>query len=159
MRSFEEKFVPFSKLETLSKKLHDQKSKIVTTNGCFDILHLGHVQYLKEAKALGTVLVCGINSDASVKKLKGPNRPLNSEQVRAQIIAALEAVDYVTIFGEDTPEKFLSLVKPNIHVKGGDYSGKDLPERKVVEANGGKIALLKFVEGYSTTQLLKDLKK
>lgn len=159
MRLFKDKFIPFSQLREHANALHDKNLKIITTNGCFDLLHLGHVEYLLEAKALGDVLICGINSDASVKKLKGPDRPIHNQEVRAKIIAALEAVDYVTVFDEDTPQQFLTLVRPAIHVKGADYSGKELPERKVVEAGGGKIVLLKFIDGYSTTGLLEKLKK
>ena len=114
MRSFDEKFVPIKSLAELSKKLHQNKSKIVSTNGCFDILHLGHIQYLKEAKALGDKLIVGINADISVKKIKPKGRPVNSENVRVQILAALEAVDYVTVFSEDTPEKFLSLLNTGL---------------------------------------------
>jgi D-glycero-beta-D-manno-heptose 1-phosphate adenylyltransferase len=152
------KIISHSALSQFSRVLKDQGKRIVTTNGCFDLLHLGHIQYLTEAKALGDILLVGLNSDASVKRLKGPTRPLNSELVRARQIAALECVDYVAIFEESTPEAFLELVKPQLHVKGGDYRAEDLPERKVVEAGGGEVRVLSLVPGYSTTSLIEKLK-
>lgn len=142
----------------LSKVVKDQGKRLVTTNGCFDLLHWGHIQYLNEAKALGDLLLVGLNSDASVKRLKGPSRPLNPELVRARQIASLECVDYVVIFEEATPEAFLEMVKPAIHAKGGDYRVEDLPERKVVEAGGGEVRVLSLVPGFSTTSLIEKLK-
>ncbi len=156
-RSLEEKLVPKEKISDLSQKLRNSKKKIISTNGCFDILHLGHVQYLHEARKLGDVLVIAVNSDLSVRKLKGPSRPLNEETTRAKILAALECVDYVSIFTEDTPENFLSLLKPDIHVKGGDYRPEDLPEKKVVEQYGGKIQCLSMVKGFSTTAMIEKI--
>lgn len=144
-------------LEGLSKELKASGKKIVTTNGCFDILHLGHVRILQEARSLGDILIVGINSDDSVKRLKGPTRPINSEDDRAEVLAALGCVDYVTIFGEDTPVEFLQIIKPDIHVKGADYSAKELPETAVVEGNGGKMAILKLVPGRSTTALVSRI--
>lgn len=157
-RSAQSKILSWDKIAPLSKELHLSKKKIISSNGCFDILHLGHVKYLEEARKLGDLLVLAVNSDASVKKLKGPSRPLNSEETRSLILAALECVDYVAIFKEDTPEKFLQLLKPDIHVKGGDYKLEDLPEKKVVESYGGKIQLLSIVEGFSTTSLITKIK-
>lgn len=133
--------------------------KIVTTNGCFDILHVGHVRILKQSKALGDILLVGINSDDSVKRLnKGPERPINKQDDRAELILSLECVDYVTIFDEDTPIEFLSLVKPDIHVKGSDYKPEDLEETPVVEANGGRVHILSLVPGHSTTNLVEKIK-
>lgn len=152
------KIVSFKTLSTLSKLVKDQGKRLVTTNGCFDLLHWGHIQYLNEAKALGDLLLVGLNSDASVKRLKGPTRPLNPELVRARQIASLECVDYVVLFEEDTPEAFLEMVKPDIHVKGGDYRVEDLPERKVVEAGGGQVRVVSLVPGFSTTSLIEKLK-
>ncbi len=157
-RSLESKILAFDKAEDLGKRLHAANKKIISTNGCFDILHLGHVKYLEEARRLGDVLVVAVNADASVRKLKGNDRPVNSEKARSLILASLECVDHVVIFPEDTPEKFLSLLKPDIHVKGGDYRPEDLPEKKVVESYGGKIQLLSTVDGYSTTSLINKLK-
>lgn len=158
MRSIESKTLAFNEIEAVVEKEKKEGKKIVTTNGCFDLLHWGHIQYLTEAKTLGDILICGINSNDSVKGLKGSHRPLCDQQVRAGQVAALESVDYVTIFDESTPEVFLQKVRPDIHVKGGDYKLSELPERVVVEKYGGKIALLSLVKGYSTTELIEKLK-
>ena len=158
-RAAESKLVAFGDLPALSKKLHASNQRIVTTNGCFDLLHWGHIKYLEEARALGDILVCGLNSDASVKKLKGASRPLVAERVRALQVAGLESVDYVTVFEEQTPHRFIESIRPAIHVKGGDYKARDLPERECVEALGGKIVCLSLVEGFSTTQLIDQIVK
>jgi glycerol-3-phosphate cytidylyltransferase len=138
--------------------LRDRGKVIVTTNGCFDILHAGHLSYLQEASELGDILVVGINSDSSVKRLKGYNRPINSEEDRATIIAALKPVDFALIFEEDEPSAFLDTIKPDIHVKGGDYKPEELPERVVVERHGGKIAILSFKSGHSTTSIIEKMR-
>lgn len=158
MRKISSKVVSLDKLASLSLELKKQGKQIISTNGCFDILHWGHLQYLEKARELGDVLVCAVNSDASVKKLKGSSRPIHSEMVRAQQLAALESVDYVVIFGEDTPNLILSLIQPNIHVKGGDYLPEQLPEKSVVEKFGGKVVCLELVPGFSTTGLIESLK-
>lgn len=145
-------------LEEFSKKMREVGKKIVTTNGCFDILHVGHVRILKESRKLGDLLLVGINSDASVRRLKGPDRPINSAENRAEILLSLQCVDYVTIFDEPTPVEFLSLVKPDIHVKGADYKPEDLEETPVVEAGGGKVHILALVPGHSTTSLVQKIK-
>lgn len=152
------KIVSLEALPALSKLLKTQGKRLVTTNGCFDLLHFGHIQYLNEARALGDVLLVGLNSDASVRALKGPARPLNREDVRAKQLAALECVDYVAIFSERTPDQFLRLARPAIHVKGGDYRPEDLPERATVEEAGGRVQCLSLVPGYSTTGLIEKLK-
>lgn len=152
------KLVSFEGLARLSRLLKDQGKRVVTTNGCFDLLHLGHIEYLQEAKTLGDVLIVGLNSDASVKRLKGPSRPLNPELVRARQLASLECVDYVTVFEEGTPEEFLRQVRPAVHAKGGDYRVEDLPERHVVREGGGEVKVLSLVPGYSTTSLIEKLK-
>ena len=128
---------------------------VVTTNGCFDILHPGHVQYLTEARGLGDVLIVGINSDASVKKLKGPERPLNNQDSRALVVGALKCVDGDCIFNEDLPLDWLKAIEPQIHVKGGDYRIEDLPEKKLLDTWGGKIHLAPHFAGHSTTDLIK----
>ncbi len=128
---------------------------VVTTNGCFDVLHLGHLRYLQAARQLGDLLVVGINSDNSVRQLKGENRPLVPEVERAEMLAGLECVDYVVIFPELTPIDLLSELKPSIHVKGGDYKLEQLIEREVVEANGGKVVVGLNVPGKSTTNLIE----
>ncbi len=138
--------------------LRKQGKSIVTTNGCFDILHVGHVRILKQAKALGDVLVVGINSDASVRELKGPERPINNQDDRAELLASLECVDVVSIFTEGTPVEFIKVVKPDIHVKGADYKPQDLEETPVVESLGGKVEILPLVPQKSTTSLVQKIR-
>lgn len=141
------------------KRLKSQKAKIIFTNGCFDILHLGHARYLREAKKLGDILIVGINSDSSVRKLKGATRPYVSELERAEVLASLECVDYVTIFSEMRPDNLLKIIKPQIHVKGGDYKMKELPEAKLVKSMGGKVIIIPPVKGRSTTNIIEKIKK
>lgn len=152
------KIVEIEHISHVIKNLKNQNKKIVATNGCFDILHVGHVKYLAQAKELGDILVVGINSDNSVKELKGPTRPINNEQDRAEVLAALSAVDYVVIFEEIDAINFLSMVKPDIYAKGGDYTVESLPESKTVLQNGGKIEFIKFVDGKSTTNIIEKAK-
>lgn len=137
--------------------LKSQNKKVVFTNGCFDILHIGHLRYLNEAKKQGDVLIIGVNSDASVKRLKGESRPINNQFDRAEMLSGLKAVDYTVIFEEDTPEELIATLKPSIHVKGGDYKKEDLPETKIVESYGGEVRILSFVEGKSTTNIVKKI--
>lgn len=139
------------------EKLKNKGKKVVFTNGVFDILHIGHLTYLKEAKELGDVLVVGVNSDSSVKINKGDKRPINSEEHRAKVLLGTKYVDYTVIFNEKTPENLLDILKPNIHVKGGDYKKEDLPETKVVEKNGGEVKILSFVDNISTTDIIKKI--
>jgi len=128
--------------------------RIVFTNGCFDILHLGHVRYLREARSLGDVLVVGLNSDASVRMLKGPDRPIVPQSERAEMLCHLRWVDYVCIFDEMRPNALIEVVQPHIHVKGGDYRPEDLPEAEVVRQYGGQMVILPLVEGRSTTNII-----
>ena len=137
--------------------LKSQNKKVVFTNGCFDILHVGHLRYLNEAKKQGDVLIIGVNSDASVKRLKGESRPINNQFDRAEMLSGLKVVDYTVIFEEDTPEELIATLKPSIHVKGGDYKKEDLPETKIVESYGGEVRILSFVEGKSTTNIVKKI--
>jgi D-glycero-beta-D-manno-heptose 1-phosphate adenylyltransferase len=132
--------------------------RVVCTNGCFDLLHVGHVRSLAAARALGDVLVVGVNSDASARAVKGPGRPLVSEAERAEVIAALAVVDYVVVFDERTPEALLEHLRPDVHAKGADYERKPMPERHVVEAFGGRVELLPVVPGVSTTRLVDRLR-
>jgi len=131
---------------------------VVFTNGCFELLHRGHVEYLAQARALGDVLVVGLNSDASVRRLKGAGRPLVAEADRAAVVAALRCVDAVTVFDEDTPLELISALLPDVLVKGGDYHLDDIVGREVVEEAGGEVRVLPFVVGYSTTKILDRLK-
>ena len=132
---------------------------VVFTNGVFDVLHRGHVTYLAQARALGASLVVALNTDASARRLgKGPDRPLNNEQDRAALMAALESVSLVTWFDEDTPLALIGALKPDILVKGGDYDMRLLPETQLVEGYGGKVLVIPFVDGYSTTALVKKIR-
>ena len=143
----------------ISKSLHVRRQKLVFTNGVFDILHIGHLKYLKEAKALGDVLIVGINSDSSTSILKGDNRPLVNQNERAKIISALYFVDYVIIFHEITPEKLILELRPDIYVKGGDYRIEDLPEFKTVKSYGGKVRILSHEFNKSTTNIIRKILK
>lgn len=140
-------------------QLHAQGKRIVATNGCFDILHLGHVLYLEEARKLGDALIVGINSDASVKQLKGADRPINKESDRAEVVAALRSVDYATIFGESTADQFLKAIKPHVYAKGGDYTPENLPETELVKTLGAKLVFIKLIPGKSTTDLLAKIQQ
>jgi rfaE bifunctional protein nucleotidyltransferase chain/domain len=132
-----------------------QGERIVTTNGVFDVLHVGHTRYLKAARALGDVLVVGINSDACTRRLKGPSRPFVPEEERAELVSALDCVDYVTLFDEPTPVRLLEVLRPHIHAKGGDYNAEQMPETRSVRRYGGEIVILPFVADHSTTSLVE----
>lgn len=134
--------------------LRAQGKTLVTTNGCFDLLHAGHVRYLYDAAAMGDILVVGINCDAVVRKHKGANRPLQSEDDRCALVAALRMVDCAFIFDEDDPRAFLDILKPDIHVKGGDYAADAIIEKPVVERNGGVVRTVPFLDGRSTSRLV-----
>ncbi|MBR4218647.1 MAG: D-glycero-beta-D-manno-heptose 1-phosphate adenylyltransferase [Bacteroidales bacterium] len=133
------------------------KATIVFTNGCFDVLHLGHVTYLAEARTMGDLLVVGLNSDASVRRLKGPSRPINDEKARSLVLASLQCVDYVIIFDEDTPLDLIKAVKPNVLVKGGDYTIDSIVGASFVQQRGGIVRTIPLVEGYSTTDTVQKL--
>lgn len=133
------------------------EKKVVFTNGCFDILHRGHISYLNDAKSLGDILVLGLNSDKSVKRLKGENRPVNSEDDRAFMLENLKAVDYVFLFEEDTPYNLISKIQPDILVKGGDWKVEDIVGHDIVTAKGGQVKSLRFEDGYSTTGLIEKV--
>ena len=129
------------------------------TNGCFDILHVGHVRYLKAARRRCDILVVGVNSDASVRRLKGKNRPVNHQAARTEVLSSLECVDNVTLFAQDTPLKLIKTLSPDIVFKGGDWKEKDVVGVKYVEKNGGKVMIIPFVKGYSTTATIKKMKR
>ena len=131
---------------------------MVFTNGCFDLLHPGHVSYLRAARALGDALIIGLNSDISISKLKGPSRPIVPEFDRATVLEALESVDAVVVFDEDTPVRLLREVKPAVYVKGGDYRVEDLPEAEVAAEIGAEVKILPFETGYSTTALIEKIR-
>lgn len=145
--------IPSRVLET-----REAGGRVVFTNGCFDLLHPGHVSYLRAARSLGDALVVGLNSDTSVKKLKGPSRPIVPERDRAAVLLALESVDAVVVFAEDTPMRLLRELRPNVYAKGGDYRVEDLPEAEVAVEIGAEVNILPFESGYSTTALIEKIK-
>jgi len=150
----ESKLKDFKQIERIAKRLQNQGKNIIFTNGCFDILHVGHVKYLEIAKSYGDVLIVGLNSDESVRRLKGETRPINSEEDRAFILASLEAVDYVVKFYEDTPYELIKIIQPYTLVKGGDYKGKDVVGQDIAKV----LKLVDFVEGKSTTKTIRKIK-
>ncbi|MBK6774033.1 MAG: D-glycero-beta-D-manno-heptose 1-phosphate adenylyltransferase [Ignavibacteria bacterium] len=143
----------------LREKIRIENRKVVFTNGCFDIIHKGHVTYLNEAKSLGDHLIVGINSDDSVKKLKGKDRPVNNEYDRAFVLDNLKSVDDVLIFNEDTPYDIIKEIIPDLLVKGGDWKEEDIVGSDIVKMNGGKVISLQFVNNYSTTNILEKIEK
>ncbi|MGA2029611.1 MAG: D-glycero-beta-D-manno-heptose 1-phosphate adenylyltransferase [Verrucomicrobiota bacterium] len=159
--NFRSKIIAWDKLPEWRKDFRSSGKKLVVTNGCFDILHLGHVTYLENARNFGDALLVGINSDAATQQLKGAGRPVNSENDRATVLAALESVDGVCIFTDKTATKFLVAAQPDIYVKGGDYTLDTLnqDERRAVESAGGKIVIVPFLPGKSTTALLEKISR
>jgi D-glycero-beta-D-manno-heptose 1-phosphate adenylyltransferase len=153
-----EKLLDMAALAELVEELKNTKKKIVFTNGCFDIIHAGHVRYLKAARQLGDLLIVGLNSDSSVSLLKGPTRPINNQEDRAEVLAALSSVDYVIIFGEQTAEKLIRVIKPDIYVKGGDYVVANLPEAELIDKLGGEIVLIPEVQGRSSSNIINKIK-
>ena len=149
--------IPDEHIEAYAAALRAAGARVVFTNGCFDILHAGHVRYLASARAQGDVLILGLNSDASVRRLKGPSRPINNEQDRAEVVGALAAVDAVVIFGEDTAEELIAKVRPAVYAKGGDYTLETLPEARIVESYGGEVAFIPLVAGKSTTGIIAKM--
>ncbi len=145
-------------LLALTEELKSQNQKIVFTNGCFDILHAGHVRYLREAKKLGDILILGLNSDKSVKRLKGSERPINNEENRALVLSALRFVDFVCLFEEDTPYKLIESIKPDFLVKGGDWKENEIVGSDVVKQYGGQIISLPFFKGKSSTEIINKIR-
>ncbi len=154
-----EKIVAGENLRLVRAQLRASGQKLVFTNGCFDILHVGHVRYLAAARALGDALMVAINSDASVRQLKGADRPVMCENERAEMLAALSAVTYVTVFDETSPRRLIAEVLPDVLVKGGDYAIDEIHGREDVEAAGGRVLALPFVEGASTSSIIERIKK
>lgn len=146
-----------NELAVLLAKLSQQGKRIVFTNGCFDIIHAGHVEYLKQSKKLGDVLVIGLNSDDSVRRLKGESRPVNNQSDRAVVLSELKSVDYVCVFEEDTPLELIQTLKPHIITKGGDYTVSEVVGGEFVIANGGEVVIIELVPGKSTTAAIKRL--
>ncbi len=149
--------LPAAELASVLQNYQKRGEKIVFTNGCFDILHPGHSSYLTAARALGDILVVGLNSDASVRRLKGNKRPIMAEDARAQLLAALTAVNFVTIFAEDDPYQLIKLLAPDVLVKGGDWDTANIVGRDLVEARGGVVKSLPFIDEYSTTSIVEEI--
>ncbi len=145
-------------ISQISTELQKQGKTIVFTNGCFDIIHLGHIYYLSEAKKLGDYLIIGLNTDSSVKKLKGPERPINSEQDRAMVLDALKSVDFVVLFDEDTPLELIREISPNILVKGGDYKADEIVGADFMKQHNGKVMIIPYLQGKSTTKIIEKIK-
>ena len=146
-------------IKNIAEKAKKENKKIVFTNGCFDIIHSGHCFYLTEAKKLGDILIVGLNTDASVKRLKGETRPVNNEDDRAIVLSCLKPVDYVVLFDEDTPFNLIRNIIPNVLVKGGDYTIDNIVGADIVLENGGEVKVIPFVEGKSTTKIIEKISK
>lgn len=155
----EEKIKNLRGLKKVIAYLKAKGKKVVFTNGCFDLLHYGHIKYLREAKRKGDVLIVAINSDASVRRIKGNKRPIVNEKDRLRLLAALESVDYTVLFGEDTPLELIKSLKPDVLVKGADWNKNNIVGRDFVLSYGGRVSTIKFVKGYSTTSLIKKIAK
>ncbi len=153
------KVCSLNNLPNLIEKLKKDNKKIVFANGCFDILHVGHVRYLEEAKSLGDVLIVGINDDKSESQLKGHGRPIMQEEDRTEIVAALECVSYVVLFSDLTVENLLRIIKPAIHAKGTDYTAETVPERDIVLSYGGQVAITGDKKNHSTTDIIKKIQQ
>ena len=151
--------IPKERIEDFCATLREAGQRVVFTNGCFDILHAGHVRYLEAARALGDCLVLGLNTDASVRRLKGETRPVNTELDRAAVVGALVAVDYVVLFDEPTAELLIEKVRPAVYAKGGDYTRETLPEAKIVEKYGGEVHFIDLVPGRSTTKIIEKIRQ
>ena len=145
----------WDEISFIVNSLREKERKIIFTNGCFDIIHIGHIKYLEKAKSFGDVLILGLNSDTSIRKLKGQNRPINIQNDRAYILAALEVVDYVVIFDEETPYELIKLIKPDVLVKGGDYKGKNVIGQNIAK----ELKIVKFIDGKSSSETIKRIQK
>jgi D-beta-D-heptose 7-phosphate kinase/D-beta-D-heptose 1-phosphate adenosyltransferase len=153
------KLKTWAEIAIIVKDLKKIGKKIVFTNGCFDIIHAGHVEYLQEAAKLGDILIIGLNSDSSVKRLKGKNRPINSQIDRAKVLSGLETVSYIVIFKDDTPYKLIDHIKPDVLVKGGDWKPDEIVGADIVLANDGSVQSLSYKEGHSTSSIINKMKE
>ncbi len=153
------KLKTLSEIQKLARKLHQQGKKIVFTNGCFDILHAGHVSYLAKAKEFGDVLIVGLNRDQSIRAIKGPNRPINPETARAQVLEALQAVDFVVLFEENTPLRLISKIQPDVLVKGADWKAESIVGAKEIKNWGGEVKRVSLVKGFSTTKMIARMRQ
>lgn len=152
-----EKIKEREEIQRIVMTLKAKGKRIVFTNGCFDLIHVGHVRYLEKAKSLGDILIVGVNSDHSVKTLKGPKRPIIPEEERVEILSGLWCVDYITLFDEPTPLELIAQLQPHVLVKGGDWTKETTVGKEIVEASGGEVIILPFVEGHSTSDLINTI--
>ena len=159
MKTPEEKILSRAEAAAFAQKLREAGKSLVFTNGCFDVLHAGHAYLLNEARKQGDALILGLNSDQSVRRLKGESRPVNKEEDRALLLASLQAVDAVVVFEEDTPEELISVIRPDILVKGGDYSKEQVVGGRLLESYGGKVLIVPLKPGYSSSKTIEKLKK
>lgn len=159
LKLVESKILQYRDLELYLKNLNSENKKVVFTNGCFDIIHRGHVDYLAKAASFGDVLLIGVNTDNSVKRLKGNTRPIQDEYSRALILAAFSFVDIVIMFDEDTPYELINMIQPDILVKGSDYKAEDIVGYDILKAKGGKVITMDFVEGFSTSLIINKIKE
>ena len=157
MRQQDTKTLTRARLKKILPALREKGQTTVFTNGCFDIIHAGHVRYLSKAKGLGDILIVGLNSDASVRRIKGNRRPVVPQRERAEVLAALECVDYVVIFNESTPLTLIEAIEPDILVKGADWAGNDIVGADIVKSNGGRVARMRLVRGISTTNIIEKI--
>lgn len=146
-------------IRALIDKLHNDGKTVVATNGCFDILHAGHVRYLEKTKSFADISIVLLNSDKSVKSIKGPTRPINNENDRAEVLGALRSVDYVVLFDEDSPRNLLDEMKPDVYTKGADYTMETLPEADIMKKNRTRVEFIEFVQGKSTTGIIEEVNK
>ena len=146
------------KLKIILNRLRQSNNKIVFTNGCFDILHRGHIEYLKKAKSFGDVLVVGVNSDSSIRRIKGRKRPIMKQVDRMKVLMALTSVDFISVFNEDTPLALIKYTTPDILVKGADWKKEDIVGKEIVESYGGRVKTIKYIKGYSTTEIIRRIK-
>jgi D-beta-D-heptose 7-phosphate kinase/D-beta-D-heptose 1-phosphate adenosyltransferase len=153
------KYKSVDELSAMSAQARKAGRVVVFTNGCFDLVHRGHIHLLRQAKALGDILIVGLNSDVSVKTIKGPDRPIMPEADRIELIAALEMVDYVVVYSEPDPYQIIAAIKPNVLVKGGDWSADEIVGADVVEQNGGRVAVVAYLPEFSTTQIIERIRK
>jgi len=151
------KTVAFSRVKALASRLRAKGKRIVFTNGCFDILHAGHVKYLQKARSLGDILILGLNSDRSVRKIKGPSRPIVCQKDRVEVIASLDSVDYVVVFGEATPLRLIKAIRPRVLVKGADWKIRSIAGADFVKSYGGRVVAIPLVKGRSTTGLIRRI--
>jgi rfaE bifunctional protein nucleotidyltransferase chain/domain len=156
--NMKKKTIALNKIISIRVRMRRNKKKVVFTNGCFDILHSGHVRYLQKAKSFGDILIVGLNSDASIRRIKGPSRPINSQKDRATVLCALACVDYVVIFSAKTPQRLIEAIKPDVLVKGGDWALNDIVGKDILDEYGGAVRRVRLVKGRSTTNVIDKIR-